>query len=223
MNPIRVIVVDDHPVVRKGIISMLETEPDIQIVGECKDGDEAIRKTIELRPDVVLMDLVMPVKDGIETIREMKQLNLSARILVLTSFTSDEKIFSSLEAGAIGYLLKDSDPEDLIRAIRLVHRGESSLHPMIARRLLQELTHSDEKKTLEHEHEVLTDRELEVLKYIAQGLNNQEIAKKMFVSPSTVHSHVSRVLSKLHVSSRTQAALIAIHEGIVPPPLDSSQ
>lgn len=210
---IRILVVDDHPVVRKGIVAMLDTEPGLEVIGECSNGLEAVEKSLSLVPDIVLMDLVMPEMDGVEAIRNIKVKQPDLRILVLTSFASDDKVFAAIDAGASGYLLKDSDPEDLIRAIHQVNRGESSLHPVVARRLLQQLQQPAPKKAPEREE--LTERELEVLKYIAQGNSNQQIAEIMVVSKATVHTHVSRILSKLQVASRTQAALIALKEGYV--------
>jgi len=214
MNPeIRLLVVDDHTVVRKGIIAMLDTEPDLSVIGECSNGKEAVEAFAQYKPDVVLMDLVMPVMDGVEAIRAIKQASPKARILVLTSFTSDERVFAAIEAGATGYLLKDSDPEDLVKSIHQVYQGESSLHPMIARKLLNELTQQSAKK--KNSEEELTEREIEVLKYIAKGLSNQEIADQMVVSKPTIHTHVSNILSKLQLSNRTQAALFAIREGYI--------
>ncbi len=210
---IRILVVDDHPVVRKGIVAMLDTEPGLEVIGECSNGIEAVEKSLSLLPDIILMDLVMPEMDGVEAIRNIKAKQPELRILVLTSFASDDKVFAAIDAGASGYLLKDSDPEDLIRAIHQVNRGESSLHPVVARRLLQQLQQPAPKKTVEREE--LTDRELEVLRYIAQGNSNQQIAEIMVVSKATVHTHVSRILSKLQVASRTQAALLALKEGYV--------
>ncbi|MEA4909598.1 MAG: response regulator transcription factor [Anaerolineaceae bacterium] len=212
MDNIKLLLVDDHPVVRKGMRAMLETEADLSVVGEGTNGEEAVRQYAQLKPDVVLMDLVMPVMDGVQAIREIIQQDPGARILVLTSFSSDDKVFAAINAGAAGYLLKDSDPDDLIRAIHQVKRGESSLHPAVARKLLSELTHS---RTQQPEPEPLTEREKEVLTYIAQGLSNQEISEKMVVSRATVHSHVSRILSKLQLDSRTQAALYAIRAGYI--------
>ena len=212
MEKIRVLLVDDHPVVRRGMAAMLGTETDIEVVGECSNGQEAVDRYPALQPDVVLMDLVMPVMDGVEAIRRLLAMDSRARILVLTSFTSDDKVFAAINAGAAGYLLKDSDPEDLIRAIHQVHRGESSLHPAIARKLLAELSQPPAPKEKGDE---LTEREKEVLTYIAQGLSNQEIAEKLVVSRATLHTHVSRILAKLQLDSRTQAALYAIREGYI--------
>jgi two-component system, NarL family, response regulator LiaR len=213
MTAIRVLLVDDHPVVRKGMRAMLEIESAIEVVGECSNGQEALAQYETLRPEVVLMDLVMPVMDGVEAIRQIRAAHPEARILVLTSFSSDDKVFAAIHAGAAGYLLKDSDPDDLLRAIEQVQRGESSLHPTIARKLLNELVQPVQSKP--SSDEALTEREQEVLTYVAQGLNNQEIAEKMVVSKATVHSHVSRILSKLQLDSRTQAALYAIRAGYI--------
>lgn len=210
---INVLVVDDHTIVRKGIRALLATEPGISVVGEAQDGDEALRQMDLLQPDVILMDLVMPGTDGIEATRQITAKWEKARILVLTSFAADEKIFPALKAGALGYLLKDSGPEDLIRAIRQVYHGESSLHPAIARRVLQELQSTREEKTQLPEQ--LTDREREVLRLVTQGKSNQEIAGELFISEATVRTHVSNILGKLHLASRTQAALYALREGLV--------
>ncbi len=211
METIRILLADDHPVVRKGIRAMLESEEGMEVVGECADGGQAVRQYAALRPDVTLMDLVMPQVDGIEAIRRILEVDPSARILVLTSFSTDDKVFAALHAGAAGYLLKDSDPDDLLRAIRQVYRGESSLHPAVARKLLSEMTQPRPPA----ESDPLTEREKEVLALVAQGLSNQEIAEKMVVSKATVHSHVSRILAKLQLDSRTQAALYAIQKGYI--------
>jgi NarL family two-component system response regulator LiaR len=213
MTIIRTLIVDDHPVVRKGMVAMLNTEPDIEIVGECSNGEEAITKSFELIPDVILMDLMMPKVSGIEAIKQILQKLPQIRILVLTSFTSSDKIMASIDAGAKGYMLKDSDPDDLIKAIHQVYRGESSLHPTVARMLLDHIS-----KPAVHEinaSETLTEREIDVLKYIAQGLSNQEIAEILVVSKTTVYTHVSNILSKLQLDNRTQAALYAIREGYI--------
>lgn len=208
---IKVLVVDDHVIVRKGIRALLATEPDIEVIGEATNGLEAIAQTEALSPDVILMDLVMPEMDGIEAISQITQQNAGARILVLTSFATDEKVFPAIKAGAKGYLLKDSEPEELVRAIHQVYRGESSLHPAIARKLLQELSRPAPKPPTT---EPLTERELTVLKLIAHGLNNQDIADELVISEATVRTHVSNILGKLHLASRTQAALYALREGL---------
>jgi NarL family two-component system response regulator LiaR len=211
---IRVMVVDDHPVVRKGIVAMLLTEPDLEVIGECSDGEEAITQAGLLKPDIILMDLVMPKVDGIEAIRAIKQNSPEIRILVLTSFSASDKVFPALNLGASGYLLKDSDPVELIEAIHKVHRGEVILNAEITRQVLQHLTHQQETHK-ENEVETLTDRELEVLKCMARGQSNTEIAQQLVVSEATIHSHVSKILAKLHLTSRTQAALYALRKGLV--------
>lgn len=207
---IRILVTDDHIVVRKGLVAMLETEPDIQVIGEASNGAEALKMARELIPDVVLMDLVMPVMDGIEATRQIKQTVPSVNILVLTSFSTNDKVLPSLNAGAIGYLLKDSTPADLVRAIHQVAQGEGSLNPAITRQVLAQM----QSPTIPAEEE-LTERETEVIKLMAHGYSNAEIARLMVVSNATVHTHVSRILSKLNLSSRTQAALYALKKGLV--------
>lgn len=208
---IKVLVVDDHVIVRKGIRALLATEPNIQVIGEAKNGQEAITESERLQPDVILMDLVMPEMDGIEAIRYITGHQPGARILVLTSFATDEKVFPAIKSGALGYLLKDSNPEELVQAIHQVFRGESSLHPTIARKLLQELSRPPQRPPTA---EPLTEREMAVLRLIAHGLSNQEIADQLVISEATVRTHVSNILSKLHLASRTQAALYALREGL---------
>lgn len=210
-NNIRILVVDDHVIVRRGLVAVLETEPGMEVIGECSNGEEAIQKATELHPDVVVMDLVMPKIDGIEATRAIKMNWPETRILVLTSFGTADKVLPSLNAGAIGYLLKDSDPNELLHAIRSVARGEGWLQPSITRQVLSQFAISSQGKSPEEE---LTERELEVLRLIARGLSNQEIAQKLVVSEATVHTHVSRVLTKLNLSSRTQAALYALRKGL---------
>jgi len=210
---IRVFITDDHKIVRKGIRLLLDIEPDFEVVGEARDGIEALTKIATLQPDVILMDLEMPSMDGVETITRLVESKSEARILVLTSFATEEKVFPAIKAGALGYLLKDSGPDDLIQAVRDVYHGQSWLHPKIARMLLQELKVPPQKPP-ENSPDTLTERELDVLKLIARGLSNQEIAAKLVVSNPTVYSHVSNILSKLHLASRTQAALYALREGL---------
>ena len=210
-KPIRVLIADDHPVVRRGLRTLFSSEPGIEPVGEAADGAKAVLMARSLQPDVILLDMVMPHKNGLEAINEIKQENPEARILVLTSFAEDEKVFPAIKAGALGYLLKDSSPEELLDAIRNVYHGQSSLHPTIARKLINELKRpSDSLPT----QTTLTDREVEVLKLVAQGLTNHEIADKLVLSEWTVRTHVRNILDKLHLANRTQAALYALKEGL---------
>ena len=208
---IRALVVDDHAIIRKGMRAVLELVPDIELVGEAENGRQAVKLDAELSPDVILMDLMMPEMNGIECIKQIKTQHASARILVLTNFAGEDMIFPAIKAGAMGYHLKDSSPEALIEAIRQVSRGVASLHPSIAKKLLDELNHA-EKQHLPDES--LTQREVEILRLLAQGLENREIAEKLFISEATVRTHVSNILGKLHLASRTQAALYALREGI---------
>ena len=208
---IKVYITDDHPIVRRGIKQLLDTEADFEVVGEAINGRQAIADMDKLKPDIVLMDLVMPVMDGIETIRQIKSSHPQIQILVLTSFATDDKVFPAIKAGALGYLIKDTGPEELVRAIRQVHQGQLTLHPSIAQKLLKELSLTSEQPP---SLDPLTEREVEVLKLIARGLSNQEIAETLVVSIATVYTHVSKILDKLHLASRTQAALYALREGL---------
>jgi len=206
-----VLIADDHPVVRKGIRHLLETEPGIELVGEAANGREAVRKFVDVKPDVVLLDLVMPELDGIGAIRAIKMADDHARILVLTTFASEDMLFPAIQAGALGYLLKDTEPEDLVQAIKRVHSGEVSLSPAIAQKVLGEISRrSDRPLTTDP----LTGREVEVLGLLARGLANRQIAGQLVISEATVRTHVGNILSKLHLASRTQAALYALREGL---------
>jgi NarL family two-component system response regulator LiaR len=211
LEPIRILVVDDHPVVRQGLRVLLATEKDLEVVGEAADGREAIGEVARTSPDVVLMDLVMPEMDGVEATRRIVAGHPRTNVLVLTSFGGDDKLFPAVEAGALGFLMKDASPEDLIRAIRQAARGQSSLNPTIARRLLRELSQEGGEVP---PSQALTRRETEVLREIARGLSNEEIAEKLYISPATVRTHVSSILSKLNLTRRTQAALYALKHGI---------
>ena len=211
---IRVLIADDHEVVRKGIRAFLATKPEVEVIGEAADGAEAVHLAAALQPDVILMDLVMPEVDGIEAVRQIRADQPAARILVLTSFATDEQVFPAIKAGALGYLLKDSSPGDLFQSICQVHRGEPSLHPTIARKVLQELTRPPQQPRHPPTPDPLTEREVEVLRLVAQGLSNQEIAAALFIGEGTVRTHVSSILGKLHLASRTQAALYALHQGL---------
>ena len=224
---IRVLLVDDHAIVRDGLCAVLKLQPDIEVVGEADNGRDAVSMAQSLRPDVVLMDLVMPGMDGIEAIRLIVDGQPESRILVLTSFSAEDKVFAAIKAGAMGYLLKDCDSEELVRAIHQVQRGESSLHPKVARMLLQEMTAARGEGSAEPPPrpgrpavvprppvDPLTERELDVLKLVARGKSNREIADELVVSEGTVRTHVSNILSKLHLASRTQATLFALREGL---------
>lgn len=208
---IRILVVDDHAIIRKGIKAVLELVPDMELVGEAENGVQAVHLERELDPHVILMDLMMPEMDGIAAIKEIKKGSPDARILVLTNFAGEEMIFPAIKAGAAGYHLKDSSPEALIEAIRQVNQGVASLHPSIAKKVLDELHNSGRQKLSE---EPLTQRELDVLRRIAQGHENREIARELVISEATVRTHVSNILGKLHLASRTQAALYALREGL---------
>ncbi len=209
--PIRVLIADDHAILRKGIRALLSTEPDIEVVGETGDGLETVAQAQALRPDVILMDLVMPEMDGIEATRRITAEQPGVRILVLTSFAADDKVFPAIKAGALGYILKDSGPAELVQAIHQVYRGQPSLEPSIALKVLQELSHPPQRPPTP---EPLSERELEVLRLLAQGKSNREIADQLVITELTVRTHVSNILGKLHLASRTQAALYALKEGL---------
>jgi NarL family two-component system response regulator LiaR len=208
---LRILMADDHAVVREGLRALIEAEQGMTLVGEAADGVEAVRESRLLEPDVILLDLVMPRKGGIEAIREIKEQDPGARILVITSFAEDEKVFPAIKAGAQGYLLKDSSPRELLKAIRDIYEGQPSIHPTIARKLMREIQRPSE---LPAATEPLTEREAEVLSLVAQGLTNQEVADRLFVSERTVRTHVSSILSKLHLANRTRAALYALRKGL---------
>ena len=212
MQPkIRVLITDDHAIVRKGISALLATEPDIEVVGEASDGTEAVAQAQALKPDVVLMDLVMPRMDGIEATRLITGLLKETRVLVLTSFAADDKVFPAIKAGALGYLLKDSGPFDLLHGIRQVYHGQPTLEPSIASKVLFELAHPAKDPLTT---DPLTAREMDVLRQVAQGRSNKEIAEQLVITELTVRTHVSNILGKLHLASRTQAALYALREGL---------
>ena len=208
---IRVFVTDDHSIVRKGIKATLELVPDMELVGEATNGRQAVEMVGASKPDVILMDLVMPEMDGIEAIRQIKSQYPEIAILVLTTFAGEDKVFPAIKAGASGYQLKDSDPEELVAAIRQVCRGEPALHPLIARKVLQELSRPIEAPPTS---DPLTPREVEILKLVAKGMENPEIAAQLVISEATVRTHVSNIMSKLHLASRTQVALYALREGL---------
>ena len=205
---IRVLIVDDHAVVRRGLRAFLDLQPDIEVVGEAAEGTTAEEMAADLRPDVVIMDLVMPGTDGIATIRRLHEGRDRPAVLVLTSFLDDVHVFAALQAGAAGYLLKDVQPDDLVRAIRQVHQGESALHPKVAARLVQNTAQPSGFADF-------TPRERDVLRLLAEGFANKEIARRLSLSEKTVKTHVSNILQKLGVADRTQAALLAVRRGLV--------
>ena len=196
---------------REGLRALIATEPDLELVAEAADGVEVVDKARAHRPDVILLDMMMPRKDGLGAINDIMKEDPEARILVLTSFAEDEKVFPAIKAGALGYLLKDCSPQELLIAIRNVYEGDASLHPTIARKLMRELS---QPAGLPPTTDPLTEREVEVLRLVAQGLSNDDIAEKLVVSERTVRTHVSHILDKLHLANRTQMALYAVREGI---------
>ncbi len=213
MAMISVLIVDDHRIVREGIRSFLETYQEIEIIGEANSADEAIKMVEEYAPDVVLLDLVMPGMDSVSAIRKIKKISPRSQIIVLTSYHSDEYIFPVMKAGALSYLLKDISPTLLFEAIQRATNGEAVLHPQVASRLVQE--YNQRQKKPNQVYTDLTRREIEVLQMIAEGMSNLEIAQKLFISERTVKSHVTNILSKLHLADRTQAAIYAWKQGLV--------
>jgi two-component system, NarL family, response regulator LiaR len=208
---IRVLIADDQPVVRQGLRTFLALHDDIEVVGEAEDGERALEAVAALEPDVVLMDLVMPRLDGIAAIERLRELGSSVRVIVLTSFLDEDKVLPAVRAGAAGYLLKDAEPAELVRAIRTVDGGEALLHPAVAARVLRELAADDGRA---RRHELLTPREREVLALLARGRANKAIALDLGVAEKTVKTHVGNILGKLGLSDRTQAALYAVREGL---------
>lgn len=213
MTAIRVLIADDHAVVRQGLRTFLELQEDVEVVGDVADGEQAVAAALELAPDVVLMDLVMPGVDGVEAIGRIAQRSPATRVIALTSFLDDDKVLPAVRAGAAGYLLKDVGPDDLVRAIRTVHAGEALLHPAVAARLMEEVAGPRARGA--EDGAGLTARERDVLTQIARGLSNKRIALELDISEATVKIHVSNVLRKLGVTDRTQAALYAVREGLV--------
>ena len=211
MTPIRVLIADDHAVVRQGLRTFLELQDDIEVVADVADGEAALRAASEHEPDVVLMDLVMPGGGGVAAIRALRERRPEARVLVLTSFLDDEKLFPAVRAGAAGYLLKDVQPAELVRAIRTVDQGEALLHPAVAARLMEEFAETERPAA----DEALTAREQEVLALIARGLSNKLIARDLEIAEKTVKTHVSSILGKLGLTDRTQAALYAVRSGLI--------
>lgn len=209
---IHILVVDDHAVVRKGIQALIATEPGMVIVGEASNGKEAVELAHILQPDVILMDVVMPHMDGIDAIREIARANPNIRILALTSFAEDDKVLPAIKAGALGYLLKDASPQQLLHAIRDVYRRVPTLDSAVAFKLIQEINRPGDAPSISEDP--LSEREIEVLRLVARGLTNQEIAEQLCITERTVRNHVGNILSKLHLNNRTQAALYALRQGL---------
>jgi NarL family two-component system response regulator LiaR len=214
VDKIKVLIVDDHQVVRQGLRTFLELLEDISVIGEAEDGTQAVELVRKLIPDVVLMDLVMPDMDGISATQQVLALGLNTKVIALTSFSEDDKVFPAIQAGASSYLLKNVSPDDLVEAIRAVHRGEARLHPDITRKLMQQVS-----KIPAPNHDLtineLTEREKEVLRLVATGMNNREIAQELFISEKTVKTHVSNILGKLNLDQRTQLVIYAIKNKLV--------
>ena len=208
-----ILLVDDHKVVRQGVRAFLDLQPDLTVVAEAENGEEAVVQAGEHAPDVILMDLIMPGMDGVEATRRVKQVSPRSQVIVLTSYHQDEHIFPAIRAGALSYLLKDVEPLELAEAVRKAAEGEAVLHPRVASRVVQEI-HGSRKDEFNPFTE-LSERELDVLKLIAEGQSNNDIAESLFISPKTVKSHVSNILGKLHLGDRTQAAVYAWREGVV--------
>lgn len=210
MDPIRVMVVDDHEMVRKGLISYLLTEPDIELVAEASSGREAVRIAREKRPDVILMDLIMENGNGIEATKEILSFYPECKIIIITSYYDDEQVFPAIEAGALSYLLKTARADEVISAIRKAMKGETVIEPKVANKMLNRLRPKERMP-----HDDLTEREMEVLMLIAEGMTNQEISEELFIGIKTVKTHVSNILNKLNVQDRTQAAIYANRHGLV--------
>jgi DNA-binding NarL/FixJ family response regulator len=216
MNKIRVLIVDDHHIVREGLRSLLETEPNIEVLGEAKDGEEAVNLTVDLNPDVVLMDIRMPVMNGIEATGEIKTRVPTSRVIILSSFDQEEEVFEAIRCGASGYVLKDVIPDQLVRAINTVADGYSLMSPQIARKLQNEFQRIARPRAGNGEEDTpLTPRESEVLALIAQGYNNREIANSLSISEKTVKTHVSNIFDKLQITARSQAVLYAARRGLI--------
>jgi NarL family two-component system response regulator LiaR len=211
MKKIRILVVEDQNVVREGLTAILSFQTDIEVVGEAQDGIQAVEIARKTKPDVILLDMVMPRQDGLTTIPKLRITNPNARILVLSSFAESDRVYQAIKAGAIGYMLKDTTRAQLLQSIRDVASGHPTIHPSIAMRVIHEFDHSSDTPMI---NETLTRRELEALRLIARGLSNQEIATILVVHERTIAKYVSSILNKLHVSNRTQAALYAIREGL---------
>ena len=215
MEQIRVLLVDDHTLLRQGLRNMLELNQNIVVVGEARDGEEAIVKTEELLPNVILMDITLPVVDGIQVTQRIKQTHPSVNVIMLTMHGDDYHAFEAIKAGASGYLVKSVTQDELVKAIEVVHSGESPLHPAIAKKMMKSFVHMAEGKSYIPKAVGLTQREREVIGHLCQGASNKEIAERLFISQKTVKSHLRSIFQKLNVSARTQAVAYALREGIV--------
>jgi NarL family two-component system response regulator LiaR len=214
MNKIRVLVVEDQSIVREGMVAILSLQPDIEVVGEAADGIEAVQMARKAKPDVILLDMVMPRQDGLTTIPRLKEVTPAAKILVLSGFAESNRVYQAVKTGALGYMLKDTPRAQLLQAIRDVARGQASIHPSIAMKVISDFENrAGGSDTVDH----LTHREMETLRLIARGLSNQEIATTLVVHERTIAKYVSSILNKLHLANRTQAALFAIREGLAAP------
>jgi two-component system, NarL family, response regulator LiaR len=212
-NSVTVVIVDDHFVVREGVRALLETQPDISIVGEAASGVEAVRLCADYAPDVVLMDLLMPGLNGVEATRQIKQVSPRSQVIVLTSYHEDEHILPAVRAGALSYLLKEAGPDELLAAVQKAAQGETTIHPRVAAKMMRTLQGANAKE--ENHFDDLSKRELEVLRLVAEGLSNAAIGEALFISEKTVKSHVGNILSKLHLTDRTQAAVYAWRRRLV--------
>ena len=215
MYKIRILIADDHAVVREGTRQILEHEQDLEVVAEAGDGEETVELATSLEPDIAIVDIAMPKLDGIEATRQIKESCPSVAVLILTAYDDEQFIFSLLEAGAAGYLLKSVRGRELVDAVRAIYAGESVLHPLVARKVLDRFVHSCDKSKEEKPHEVLSEREMDVLRLVTRGLSNKDIAEELCLSIRTIQAHLGRIFDKLQVGSRTEAVVRALKEGWV--------
>jgi len=218
VSKIRVLLADDHDLFRQGVRRLLEGVSDLEVIGEGRTGEETVRLVEDLIPDIVLLDITMPGLSGIDAARLIKTASPRTGVIMLTVHADEEFLFEAIKAGAMGYLLKDASPDDLVRAIRLIYGGEGLLAPSMAAKVMREFARTREAKELAGVLNPLTVREIEILQHVAEGLANKEIAHKLSISERTVKNHLSNIMEKLHVNSRTQAAVYALRSGLVPPP-----